>query len=456
VSANNQNSGYPAGAAIGAQGLWAAWLENDGASSVIKGSYNDGAGWGSIQALTPSALITVGPGLVSSPGGDSVLLSYYLGSQPTYDSTWGIYTVAMDTAQPASPRLACPAPSLGVADFQMATNGAGRPGIFFETGYMIGSPGYIAFLDRPDTVWTDTVTIATSWEFLPYYARYVSEPRLAAAQGDTYSLAYYLLTEQNDTFNSQVVVALRGPGTTLAIGAFPGQSPMLAYNPYDQRLWLSYEADISGLSVAGVRSYTRADGWSGLQVLDSTASSFRLACDTLGYVWSVYVSGGSIIARYAWRGDWSAPETVAIDTAAVSPFIVSDNTGRTWVLWARSLGGQLTQIMSAYRDLHPGVAEWGKVERTLLQFKVSPSVSATGFTISWVGGRAAARNLAIHDAAGRLVRELRLAGTGQGTTVWDGRDGAARLVPCGCYFVTLETGGTRRPQKVLVMRQGRV
>jgi hypothetical protein len=74
--------------------------------------------------------------------------------------------------------------------------------------------------------------------------------------------------------------------------------------------------------------------------------------------------------------------------------------------------------------------------------------------IAWEIARPGAVRLAIHDAAGRLVRELeggeRLAG--EHRTRWDGRDRNGRTVASGIYFVKLVADGRVDAVKTILIR----
>ena len=59
--------------------------------------------------------------------------------------------------------------------------------------------------------------------------------------------------------------------------------------------------------------------------------------------------------------------------------------------------------------------------------------------------------LTVTDPAGRLIRNLRVAGGIDGVT-WDGRDEAGTAVPIGIYFTALETEGRRASTRVVIAR----
>jgi hypothetical protein len=75
-------------------------------------------------------------------------------------------------------------------------------------------------------------------------------------------------------------------------------------------------------------------------------------------------------------------------------------------------------------------------------------------TASALGGGAAPAELALYDAAGRLVRvvDRGLYPAGTQTVTWDGLDDQGRRVPAGVYFLRSESAGQHRSLKVLVIR----
>lgn len=83
---------------------------------------------------------------------------------------------------------------------------------------------------------------------------------------------------------------------------------------------------------------------------------------------------------------------------------------------------------------------------------VMPSVTAGSVRVSYVSSQGRSVELAVHDAAGRLVRRL-VAGSRlpSGSVVWDGTDQNGRRVHEGVYYVRLAGSGalTRR---VIIMR----
>ena len=68
---------------------------------------------------------------------------------------------------------------------------------------------------------------------------------------------------------------------------------------------------------------------------------------------------------------------------------------------------------------------------------------------------AAAVNLHVYDAAGRLVRRLlhgEVCARGDNATVWNGRDDANRQVAAGVYFCRLEAGGNEAVTRITLVK----
>ncbi|HDQ99968.1 MAG TPA: hypothetical protein ENN51_06770 [candidate division WOR-3 bacterium] len=81
-----------------------------------------------------------------------------------------------------------------------------------------------------------------------------------------------------------------------------------------------------------------------------------------------------------------------------------------------------------------GVAEMPSFVCRPVRVTPNPSTGSVRFSLPGTGGPV---RLAIHDAAGRLVRVL----TGVGPLEWDGRDAAGRKVAAGVYPWRVEGGG---------------
>jgi hypothetical protein len=86
--------------------------------------------------------------------------------------------------------------------------------------------------------------------------------------------------------------------------------------------------------------------------------------------------------------------------------------------------------------------------------RAQPNPFTAGTTMSFDLPRAGAVNVSVHDAAGRLVRELSNGprAAGRHEVEWDGRDTAGRRAASGVYFVRLEGDGIREERKVVRTR----
>jgi aminopeptidase N len=84
----------------------------------------------------------------------------------------------------------------------------------------------------------------------------------------------------------------------------------------------------------------------------------------------------------------------------------------------------------------------------------APNPTPRGAAITFSLPRAGETRVALVDAAGRRVAELRRGPlpAGQHHVEWDGRDGNGRLVAGGIYWVSVEYEGTRLTRKLAVVR----
>jgi subtilisin family serine protease len=83
----------------------------------------------------------------------------------------------------------------------------------------------------------------------------------------------------------------------------------------------------------------------------------------------------------------------------------------------------------------------------------SPNPAASTLTLRWTLPAGGPARLAIHDAAGRLVRTL-AAGplpSGEGSLAWDLRDANGASVAPGLYFARLEAAGGRLVRRIAVV-----
>lgn len=95
----------------------------------------------------------------------------------------------------------------------------------------------------------------------------------------------------------------------------------------------------------------------------------------------------------------------------------------------------------------------GEPARVVLEAP-APNPLAAETRVRYALPRTAAMQLRVVDAAGRLTHTLHRGAWrgGEGTAVWDARDDRGRTVPPGVYFLLLEAEGTRRVERVTVVR----
>jgi hypothetical protein len=98
-----------------------------------------------------------------------------------------------------------------------------------------------------------------------------------------------------------------------------------------------------------------------------------------------------------------------------------------------------------------GVAESGVVPGEFALYSPKPSMFARSAELGFSLPRAANMSLAVYDATGALIRQLRRGGTAAGTyrLTWDGRDAQGRAVPAGAYFCRLEADEQRAAARLL-------
>jgi hypothetical protein len=84
---------------------------------------------------------------------------------------------------------------------------------------------------------------------------------------------------------------------------------------------------------------------------------------------------------------------------------------------------------------------------------IHPSVGTAHFTISFAAHSAAAGQVTIHDAAGRMVKEILVPeGKDFVFVIWDGTDNAGQALPAGIYFVVVGEGADTQTDKIILMR----
>jgi hypothetical protein len=96
--------------------------------------------------------------------------------------------------------------------------------------------------------------------------------------------------------------------------------------------------------------------------------------------------------------------------------------------------------------------DWGSTETAMKAVRPNPSSGNT--TLSFVLDTAADVELAIYDASGRLVRQLRPGhlDPGNHSESWDACDESGSRVAPGVYFARLETAGHALAIKVVIAR----
>lgn len=89
------------------------------------------------------------------------------------------------------------------------------------------------------------------------------------------------------------------------------------------------------------------------------------------------------------------------------------------------------------------------------QMAVRPSIGRALFAISLATPSAGPATVKIHDATGRMVRDLRALSSEAGEPVsltWDGTDNAGQRLPGGIYFVVADDGLTAQTEKLILVR----
>ena len=120
---------------------------------------------------------------------------------------------------------------------------------------------------------------------------------------------------------------------------------------------------------------------------------------------------------------------------------------------ARDLYGNQTVVEAGdFRILLPGTAAPPSLLAPLLAAP-APNPFNPQTDLAFEIGDAGLARLAIHDAAGRLVRTLVDAAlpAGRHVRAWDGRDDAGRRVSGGAYLVRLTVDGRAAPSRKVVL-----
>jgi hypothetical protein len=91
---------------------------------------------------------------------------------------------------------------------------------------------------------------------------------------------------------------------------------------------------------------------------------------------------------------------------------------------------------------------------TVLTARAYPNPFNPRVTIAWRAPAGADVRVAVHDAAGRRVRELWRgpAAADEGRSVWDGRDDEGRAVAAGSYLYTVEAGSDKAAGRLTLVK----
>lgn len=114
-------------------------------------------------------------------------------------------------------------------------------------------------------------------------------------------------------------------------------------------------------------------------------------------------------------------------------------------------------ILDENRPLHPeGLEEPSEAlpHVSLAWLKIVPNPFGGSASIEFALDRSAAVELDVHDASGRLVRNLSpgLRGPGNHEILWDGRDDLGRAAPRGVYFVSARMPGRSIARRAILVR----
>jgi hypothetical protein len=87
-------------------------------------------------------------------------------------------------------------------------------------------------------------------------------------------------------------------------------------------------------------------------------------------------------------------------------------------------------------------------------FAIYPSIGKGLFTILFAETSATPENVMIHDATGRIVKNILLPVHDGGTisVAWNGTDNAGKKVPEGIYFVAASNGSSTQTEKLILIR----
>ena len=87
---------------------------------------------------------------------------------------------------------------------------------------------------------------------------------------------------------------------------------------------------------------------------------------------------------------------------------------------------------------------------------VSPNPFGSAATVRYRSAKSGPLSVTVYDPAGARVRTLLDGGSdvagGEGSVVWDGRDGSGRPVASGSYFIRIEQAGSSLNRRVTLLR----
>lgn len=91
---------------------------------------------------------------------------------------------------------------------------------------------------------------------------------------------------------------------------------------------------------------------------------------------------------------------------------------------------------------------------TTLSARAYPNPFNPRVTIAWRAPQGAPLRVSVHDAAGRLVREVWRgeAAADEGQSVWDGRDETGRTMAAGSYVYVVEAGAERTSGRLTLVK----
>ena len=179
-----------------------------------------------------------------------------------------------------------------------------------------------------------------------------------------------------------------------------------------------------------------------------TAHSGLLAACVVGML------GGPLSFAQTYRCDWSVVGVAGGEMASGEYRCVA-TAGQTAAgfmagpdIWAL-IGYWLPEEQTGVQEAAPGQ---GKLVTRL--YAPSPNPARSRVAIRYSLAADGPVTLAVHDIAGRVVRQLLASSVRRGAyrVAWDGKDGRGRSVADGVYFLKLAAGDYRQTHKLVVQR----